>query len=48
MIYSFLLNEVKNVIQRLREVENTAVNLGIEKEYENPVDYKYHSSSFIV
>lgn len=41
---SELLNEVESVIQRLREIESIAANLGTTIEYESPVDYKCHSA----
>lgn len=37
---SELMNEVESVIQRLREIESIAANLGTTLEYENPVDHK--------
>ena len=41
---SELMNEVESVIQRLREIESIAANLGTAIEYENPVDHKCHSA----
>ena len=41
---SELMNEVENVIQRIREIESIAANLGTVIEYENPVDHKCHSA----
>lgn len=41
---SELMNEVENVIQRIREIERIAANLGTSIEYENPVDHKCHSA----
>ena len=41
---SELLNEVENVIQRLREIESISANLGTAIEYENPIDHKCHSA----
>ena len=41
---SELMNEVESVIQRLREIESIAANLGTSIEYENPVDHKCHSA----
>lgn len=37
-----LINEVKNVIQWLREVERMVTNLGTVIEYENPIEYKHY------
>lgn len=42
--YSEFMNEVENVIQRLREIESISANLGTAIEYENPVDHKRHSA----
>lgn len=39
-----LMNEVESVIQRLREIESIAANLGTAIEYENPIDHKCHSA----
>lgn len=41
---SELMNEVENVIQRLKEIESIAANLGTAIEYENPIDHKCHSA----
>ena len=41
---SELMNEVESVIQRLREIESIAANLGTVIEYENPIDHKCHSA----
>ena len=39
-----LMNEVESVIQRLKEIESIAANLGTVIEYENPIDHKCHSA----
>ena len=39
-----LMNEVENIIQRLKEMESIAANLGTAIEYENPIDHKCHSA----
>ena len=41
---SEFMNEVDNVIQRLKEIENIAANLGTAIEYENPIDNRCHSA----
>ena len=41
---SEFMNEVESVIQRLREIESVAANLGTAIEYENPIDHKCHSA----
>ena len=41
---SELMNDVENAIQRLKEIESIAANLGTAIEYENPIDHKCHSA----
>lgn len=41
---SEFMNEVEVAIQRLREIESIAANLGTAIEYENPIDHKCHSA----
>ena len=41
---SEFMNELENVIQRLKEIESKAANLGTAIEYENPIDHKCHSA----
>ena len=41
---SEFMNEVESVIQRLKEIESIAANLGTAIEYENPVDHKCYSA----
>ena len=41
---SELMNIIETTIQRLREIEIVASNLGTAIEYENPIDHKCHSA----
>ena len=38
------INLFEDIIQRLREIESIAANLGTAIEYENPIDHKCHSA----
>lgn len=44
MTHTNLMNEVEVVIQRLKELESIAANLGTVIEYENSIDHKCHSA----
>lgn len=41
---SELMNKVEEIIQRVREIESIASNLGTVIEYENPIDHKCHAA----
>ena len=38
------INLFEDIIQRLKEMESIAANLGTAIEYENPIDHKCHSA----
>lgn len=38
------INLFEDIIQRLREIESIAANLGTVIEYENSIDHKCHSA----